>query len=99
MGFGHWPSDPSTSKDDWVKLKAASLVRIRWDPERDLHLQPLPYRAIQIGIGREAVPRYVEQWVQRITDITDLAHTIHNLVCTENLNTGVAVMRSAQNGV
>ncbi|WCM27854.1 DUF4291 domain-containing protein [Sphingomonas sp. QA11] len=70
--------DPSISKDDWAKLKAASPVRIQWDPERDLHLQPLPYRAIQIGIGGEAVPLYVEQWVQRITDITDLAHTIHS---------------------
>jgi hypothetical protein len=72
--------DPAMSKDDWAKLKAASPVRIQWDPERDLHLQPLPYRAIQIGIGGEAVPFYVEQWVQRITDITDLAHTIHRLV-------------------
>lgn len=72
--------DPAMSKGDWAKLKAASPVRIQWDPERDLHLQPLPYRAIQIGIGGEAVPLYVEQWVQRITDITDLAHTIHSLV-------------------
>lgn len=71
---------PSMSKDDWAKLKTASPVRIQWDPERDLHLQPLPYRAIQIGIGGEAVPLYVEQWVQQITDITDLAHTVHSLV-------------------
>lgn len=78
--------DPSMGKDDWAKLKTASPVRIQWDPERDLHLQPLPHRAIQIGIGGEAVPLYVEQWVQRITDITDLAHTIHSLVERDQLD-------------
>ena len=72
--------DPSMSKEHWAELKSASPVRIQWDPERDLHFNPLPYRTIQIGIGAEAVPLYVEQWVQRITDITDLAHTIRALV-------------------
>ncbi|MGY4314385.1 DUF4291 domain-containing protein [Bradyrhizobium sp. JR3.5] len=72
--------DPATSKDDWEKLKANSPVRIQWDPERDLHLQPLPHRAIQIGIGGEAVQLYVGQWIRKITDVTELAHTIHDLV-------------------
>jgi hypothetical protein len=76
------PSHPgsSMSQQVWDKLKAASPVRIQWDPERDLHLQPLPYRAIQIGVGGQAVSLYVEQWIQQITDITDLAHTIQSLV-------------------
>ena len=72
--------DPAMSKEDWARLKADSPVRTQWDPERDLHLQPLPYRAIQIGIGGEAVPLYVSQWIKKITDITDLAHTVHRLV-------------------
>ena len=72
--------NPSMSKEEWAKLKADSPVRIQWDPERDLHLQPLSHRAIQIGIGGDAVPLYVGRWIQRITDVTDLAHTIHGLV-------------------
>lgn len=72
--------DPSMSKEEWAKLKADSPVRIQWDPERNLHLQPLSHRAIQVGIGGKAVPLYVGQWIQKITDITDLAHTIHGLV-------------------
>jgi hypothetical protein len=71
---------PSMSKEDWARLKAESPVRIQWDPERNLHLQPLPHRAIQIGIGDEAVPLYVRQWIQKITDITDLAHNVHALI-------------------
>lgn len=82
------PSHPDTtmSQQDWARLKASSPVRIQWDPERDLRLQPQPYRAIQIGIGGEAVPLYVDRWIQGITDVTDLAHTIHGLVETGRLD-------------
>lgn len=80
---------PAMSKDDWTKLKAASPVRIQWDPERDLHLQPLAYRAIQVGIRDEAVRRYVDEWITRITDITPLAHTICSYI--ENKDTDSAV--------
>lgn len=78
--------EPSMSPEDWTKLKADSPVRIQWDPERDLHLQPLPYRAIQIGVSGEAVPLYANQWIQKITDITDLAHAIHGLVKDDKLD-------------
>ena len=78
--------EPSMSKEDWATLKAASPVRIQWDPERDLHLQPLPYRAIQIGISGEAVSLYVNQWIRKITDITDVAHAICDLVKSSELD-------------
>ncbi len=41
----------------------------QWDPERDLFHNPLPHRAIQIGLGPEAVP-YVNDWIKRMTDMT-----------------------------
>src|SRR4051794_37082793 len=74
------------SKEDWTKLKASSPVRIQWDPERDLHLGALPYRTIQIGVSREAIPLYVSQWIQNIRDITDEAHSIHDLVTKDRLD-------------
>ncbi|MEJ2066269.1 MAG: DUF4291 domain-containing protein [Reinekea sp.] len=67
-------------KDEWLKIKKATPVRIQWDPERDLYLQPLEHRAIQIGLTNEAVPLYVNEWIQKITDVTDLAMEIHELV-------------------
>jgi Domain of unknown function (DUF4291) len=82
-------SDPSMNKEDWTKLKAASPVRIQWDPERDVHLQPLSYRAIQVGIRDEAVRRYVDEWITQITDVTALAHTIYSHV--ENGDTASAL--------
>ncbi|MEX2964713.1 DUF4291 domain-containing protein [Microbulbifer sp. TYP-18] len=67
-------------REEWLKIKKATPVRIQWDPERDLHLQPLEHRAIQIGLTNEAVPLYVNEWIQSITDVTNLASEIHSLV-------------------
>jgi len=71
---------PGMSEQEWAALKEASPVRIQWDPERDLHHNPLAHRAIQIGLSKEAVSLYVGQWIRRITDVTPLAHAIHTLV-------------------
>lgn len=83
---------PGMSKEEWTQLKADSPVRIQWDPERDLHLRPLPYRAIQIGLSGEAVRLYVGQWIQKITDITGLAHEIHELIERGQLDQAQAKM-------
>jgi len=84
--------EPSMSHQDWTNLKNASPVRIQWDPERDLHLQPLSYRAIQIGLSGGAVPLFVNQWIKRITDITDLANAIHRLVKDDKLDQAQALL-------
>ncbi len=55
-------------------------VRIQWDPERSLLLKPLGHRAIQIGLTGHVARHYVNEWTVGITDITALAHEIHNLV-------------------
>ncbi|MBB4819852.1 hypothetical protein HNP29_003243 [Pseudomonas alcaligenes] len=72
--------EPGQGKEEWERIKNASPVRIQWDPERNLHLEPQTHRAIQIGLGPEASRRYVEQWIQGITEVTGLAHDIHALV-------------------
>jgi predicted acyl esterase len=68
------------TKEEWLKLKETTPVRIQWDPERDLFLEPLKYRTIQIGLSNEAVPLYVNEWIQNITEVTDLALQIHSLI-------------------
>jgi len=68
------------SADDWAEMKAAHPVRVQWDPERDLHHNPLAPRSIQIGLSGEAVTRYCNEWIQAITDMTPLAHEMCDLV-------------------
>lgn len=55
-------------------------VRVQWDPERSLTLDRLDHRAIQVGLGGEAVARYVDEWITGIEDVTPLAHEIAALV-------------------
>lgn len=76
------PSHPETgqSHDEWKAAMERSPVRVQWDPERDLHHNPLPHRAIQIGLSGEAVNRYVSEWIVRISEVTDEARYIHDLV-------------------
>lgn len=78
------------SPAEWEEKKRASPVRIQWDPERDLLLQPLPHRAIQVGLSGEAVRRYVDDWVCGVSDVTALAHEIHALVGQGRLDEAAA---------
>lgn len=79
---------------DWAVTNAVSshvvggnpAVRVQWDPERNLHLQPLNHRSIQIGLRGEAVRRYVHEWTTSITDVTDLAHAVHTRVRAGDLS-------------
>ena len=57
----------------WGRRLRASPVRIQWDPERSLRLTPLPHRSLQVGLSGEAVHRYVDEWLVRLTDVTPVA--------------------------
>jgi hypothetical protein len=74
---------------EW-KRSLRAPVRVQWDPERDLHLRPLPHRAIQIGLGGESVDRYVDDWIISIDDITGSCHEIHALVGAGDLDAATA---------
>jgi len=65
---------------DWEARKMSAPVRVQWDPERDLLSRPLAYCSIQIGLGEEAVLLYVNEWIKNISDVTDLAHSLYELV-------------------
>ncbi|OVE49315.1 DUF4291 domain-containing protein [Chromobacterium violaceum] len=85
-------TNPSMSKVEWERLKNSSPVRIQWDPERDLLLQPLPHRAIQIGLSKEAVGLYVNQWIHQISDITPLVHEIHEEISHGNFESARTIL-------
>jgi hypothetical protein len=55
----------------WAAQKAASPVRVQWDPERTPSGAALNHRSLQIGIGGAAVAAYVDEWVVGLEDITD----------------------------
>lgn len=70
----------STSRNSSRANSGIAQVLVQWDPDRDLLLQPMPRRAIQIGLRQNAVDLYVNEWILAISDITDHAHQIKLLV-------------------
>ena len=76
-----WALEHSCLADEASKeRKRACPVRVQWDPVRDVALQRLEHRAIQVGLGGEAVGRYVDEWITAIEDVTPLAREIAGLV-------------------
>ncbi|KAB0878129.1 DUF4291 domain-containing protein [Cronobacter muytjensii] len=74
------------SLDSWrTDIKKSDII-IQWDPERDIYLNKLNYRTIQIGLRNQAVENYCKKWIVDIQDVTPLAHTIHELVLTNDIN-------------
>lgn len=67
-------------RDAFRRRLREAPARVQWDPERDLHLNPLPHRSLQLGLAGEAAARYADEWITAITDVTPLAHRIHGLV-------------------
>ncbi|MBB5866797.1 hypothetical protein F4553_000176 [Allocatelliglobosispora scoriae] len=86
-----YESDVHGSRAEW-KESLRAPVRIQWDPERDLHLRPLPHRAVQIGLSGDASHRYVDDWTVQITDVSDLCHRIHALVTAGDLAAASALL-------
>lgn len=85
--LSHFDGEVYSSHDEWLRIKAESPVRIQWDPERNAALEPLPWRAIQIGLGGTIVDDYVNRWTLGIDDITDRVHHLRSqpFVASEQL--------------
>lgn len=78
----HVHPDPAA----WRKGLNESPVRVQWDPDRSTSFDPLPERAIQVGLSGEAVKRYVRDWIIGVTDVTGFVHSIRSEIrqgCTE----------------
>jgi hypothetical protein len=69
-----------SSRDEWASCKMTAPVTIQWDPGRNLSLDRLERRTIQIGLGRQASQQYVQHWTRKISDVTPLTRKIHELV-------------------
>lgn len=90
--LSHFEEGTYESHEQWAARRDATPVRIQWDPERSLTLQPLSYRSLQVGLSGEAARRYVNEWITNITDITKQVHQIHHLVEANNHPEALAML-------
>ncbi|MFC5907216.1 DUF4291 domain-containing protein [Streptacidiphilus monticola] len=75
--LAHYEHGLHPDRAAWKRQLKRAPARVQWDPERDLHLQPLPHRSLQLGLTGEAAQLYAQDWIVSISDITGLAHSIH----------------------
>ncbi|WP_329439486.1 DUF4291 domain-containing protein [Streptomyces sp. NBC_01426] len=64
----------------WKRALRESSARVQWDPERDLHLNPLPHRSLQLGLAGPLSRAYADEWTVAIRDVTPQVREIHGLV-------------------
>lgn len=65
------------SFSEWKERIRESEIRCQWDPERDIFGNPLEYRSLQLGLRGRAVYSYVNDWIVKIEDITDLVKELN----------------------
>lgn len=75
-----WNPSMFTEKPAWKQAVDQSLVRIQWDPDRNLHGGQLAHRAIQIGLRGAAVTAYIQRWIIGVEEVTALAQAIKTAI-------------------
>ncbi|MFV0328205.1 MAG: DUF4291 domain-containing protein [Dysgonomonas sp.] len=78
--LSRFDSNVDSSYDNWKENLAKSPIRIQWDPERNIFMQPLNYGSIQVGLSGNAIDEYISNWIISIEDITNYCKQIHQLI-------------------
>lgn len=78
--LSHYVRGIHPDRATWQRNLRRAPARVQWDPERDLRLDRLPYRSLQLGLSGEASQRYADEWTVSVRDVTPLARRIHALV-------------------
>ncbi|WP_313885829.1 DUF4291 family protein [Fodinicola feengrottensis] len=92
--LSHYDRDIYASQVQWSRRKKQTHVRVQWDPERDLQLNPLPWRSIQIGIGGPHVRDYALTATRSVTDITGTVRKVRQLVVDGELTSAQSLLPS-----
>ncbi|WP_282700141.1 DUF4291 domain-containing protein [Streptomyces sp. CC219B] len=78
--LSHYVPELHGDRAAWKRQLRRAPARVQWDPERDLQLNPLPHRSLQLGLAGEAAGRYADDWIVGIEDVTPLAAEVRSLV-------------------
>jgi hypothetical protein len=72
------------SPDEWAEQFAAARVHVQWDPARSLRGAGMPYYSIQVGLSRDIICEYVEEWIVGIDDFTARVRKMSDLIRSGN---------------
>lgn len=78
--LSHYDTKVYSSEEEWLNRKKMAPVRIQWDPDRDVYLEKMQRRTIQIGLSGEALKKYIHDWIISIEDITNYVKVLKFLI-------------------
>jgi hypothetical protein len=90
--LSHFDKSVYENEQIWKEKLNISPVRIQWDPEKDVYLNNLPYRSIQIGLTGIAVEKYVNEWILSIEDITAYCKSVHKLILQRKVEQAIKLL-------
>ncbi len=83
--LSHFRKNLYASEEKWGNELRKQPVRIQWDPEKDIYLNNLEYKSIQVGLSGAAVEKYVNEWIVNISDISQDCKKIHSLLSSNKI--------------
>lgn len=75
-----YESSAHKSPDDWREQFADAAVHVQWDPERSIKGADLQIDSIQVGLSRQVIQRFVDEWIVSIEDFTPTVRKIYDLL-------------------
>lgn len=72
------------SREQWREQFDQAQVHVQWDPERTQHGKKLEHRSIQVGLSREIIREFTDEWILKIADFTPLTRKIRALSLSGN---------------
>ncbi len=72
-------NDIHGSGKKWDENFRNAKVHVQWDTERNHKGAPLSYYSIQVGLSRNIITEYAEDWTVKIEDMTSLVHKLNKL--------------------
>lgn len=78
--------DPQIHHHDsnWRSQFQNASVHVQWDPERTIHGRKLEHRSIQVGLSRDIIQEFTDDWILEIKDFTDRTRKIRSLYLAGN---------------
>ncbi len=64
----------------WEKDFEKAHVHVQWDTERSLRGAALEHQSIQVGLGRQIIQTFVDDWILDVEDLTASVATIKRLL-------------------
>ena len=90
--LSHFEKGVHGTQEKWKNVLQNSPVRIQWDPEKDIFLNNLNYRSIQVGLTGIAVEKYVNKWIVNIEDISEKCREIHSLILAKKTEEAISLL-------